>query len=202
MIIGFLAGRMTLAASSSWSSAARSRNAVDALAEEGERIVERLALDVLGERQGRRPARRRVEHQRHRLGQRGQDLLGPDDPVEEGRHRLESIVGGDGEVVEMLDLLQHRIGKARREVVAAEEQHRQPVRERDAGGGDHVGRAGPDRGGADMDLLAAPRPRIGDRGERHRLLVLAAIGRELIAHLGKRRTEAGHIAVAEDCMHP
>ena len=72
---------------------------------------------------------------------------------------------------------------------------------RHAGGGDHVGRAGPDRRRGDHDLAAPHRLGEADRGQRHPLLVLAAPRRQLVAGLLQRLAEAGHVAVAEDREH-
>ena len=72
---------------------------------------------------------------------------------------------------------------------------------RDAGRGDHVGRAGADRGERDHDLPALPRLGEADRGQRHRLLVLAAPGRQLVLDRLQRLAEAGDVAVAEDREH-
>ena len=49
------------------------------------------------------------------------------DAVEVARDRPEAVVGGDAAVVEVLDLLQHRVGRARDEDVARQQQHRQAV---------------------------------------------------------------------------
>ena len=169
--------------------------------EEAVRVVVRLGLDVLRQRDERRPAVRRVEHRGHGVRQRVHDLLGPGDAVPVAADRLERVVDGDRRIVEVLDLLQHRVGDPALERVARQQQHGQPVGVGDAGGGDHVERARTDRRRGDHDL-AAPR-RLGepDRGQRHPLLVLAAPRRQLVARLLERLAEARHVAVPEDRVH-
>ena len=78
---------------------------------------------------------------------------------------------------------------------------RQPVGHRHAGGRDHVRRTRADRGRGDHDLASAHRLRVGDRSERHALLVLPADRRQLVARLVEREAEAGDVAVAEDREH-
>jgi hypothetical protein len=111
---------------------------------------------------------------------------------------LEGVVDRDGRIVELLDLLQHRVGGAADVVVAGEQQHGQAVGVGDGGGGDHVGGTRADRGGGDHDLPALLRLGVGDGGQRHGLLVLAAPGGELVLHGFERFGEAGDVAVAED----
>ena len=173
----------------------------DALGEEAFRIVVGLGLRVLAERERHRPAGGRIGQHVHRARQRRDDLLGPRDAVEIARHRAEAVVRRDRAVVEILDLLQHRIGPAVGEHVAGQEQHRQPVHMRDRRGRHHVGGAGPDRRGAGHH--AAP-PRglgEGDRRMRHRLLVVRPKGRQRIARVPQRLAERRDVAVAEDRPH-
>ena len=49
-----------------------------------------------------------------------------------------------------------------------------------------------------MNAAAEARLGEGDRGMRHALLVVRAIGRQLVAHLVERLADAGDVAVAED----
>ena len=86
--------------------------------EERGREVVGLGLDVLRERKERRPACRRVEHDRQGLWQRLHYLLGATDPIPVAGDRLEGISCGDGWVTEMLHLLQHRVNDAVLEGVA------------------------------------------------------------------------------------
>ena len=70
-----------------------------------------LGLHVLAEGERHRPAVGRVGHHPHRAGQRGQQLLGPRDAVEIAADGAEAVVGADRAVAEILDLLQHRVGR-------------------------------------------------------------------------------------------
>ncbi len=123
------------------------------------------------------------------------------DAVEIARHRLEAIVGGHAAVVEILDLLQHRVRRARGEHVAGQQQHRQAVDVRQRRGGHHVGRAGTDRRRARHHPPAHVGLGVGDRRVRHRLLVVRAVGRQLVAMPIERLADAGDVAVAEDREH-
>src|SRR5690606_20818285 len=60
-------------------------------------------------------------------------------------------------------------------------------------------RAGADGGGHRHRPPAAELLGIGDRSVRHRLLVVAAIGGQLVANGIKRFAQGSHIAMAEDC---
>ena len=173
-------------------------DAPDPRLEEALRVVVGLGLHVLAEGEADRAAVGRIGHRAQRAGQRGQDVLGPGDAVEVAGDRLEAVVGRDRAVVEVLDLLQHRVGPAVGEDVAADEEHRQPVDVGERRGGDHVGRARADRGGDRVGAAAALRLGVGDRGVGHRLLVLAAPGRQRVADAVQRLADAGDVAVAED----
>ena len=106
----------------------RAADVVDARLEERLRIVEGELLRVLAEAEEGRPAIGRVEHRRDRLRQRGDDLLRMRDAVPVAGHGAEGVVHRRGRIVEVLDLLQHRVGPAVGENVAGEEEDRQPVR--------------------------------------------------------------------------
>ena len=179
----------------------RPRHPPDLRLEERLGVVEGFGLGVLAKGEKSRAAVGRVEHGRGRLGQRADDLLGPRDPVPVAGHRLERVVDRDGRVVEVLDLLEHRVGHAVGEGVAGEQEDRQPIGMRDAGGGHHVERAGADRAGRDHDLAAPLGFGVGDAGQRHRLLVLAAPGRQPVLDRLERLAEAGDVAMAEDREH-
>ena len=179
----------------------RSGDLVHGPLEEAVGVVVRLGLDVLGQRDERRAAVRRVEHRGHRVRQGVHDLLGSGETIPVPAHRLERVVDGDRRIVEVLDLLQHRVGDPALERVARQQQHRQPVGVGDAGGGDHVERAGTDRRRGDHDLAAPGRLGEPDRRQRHPLLVLSAPRRQRVARLLERLAEARDVAVPEDREH-
>ena len=91
--------------------------------------------------------RKRVEHGAHQL-------LGAHDAVEIPAHRTERIVRGNGKIVRLLNLLQHRIGLAARVHVAGQNENRNVVRRRSRGRRNHIRRARADRRGDGHDLLA------------------------------------------------
>ena len=166
--------------------------------EEIRRIVVALRLDVLAEGEDDRPGVLRIRHHAEGAGERGQKVLGPGDPVEVASDRSEAVIGGDRAVVEVLDLLQDRIGAAIGEDVARDQQDRQAVHVRERRSGDHVRRARPDGRGDGHRPLAPLRLGIGDRGMGHGLLVLAAPGRQGVADAVQRLADACDVAVAED----
>ena len=170
----------------------------DTLGEKAFRIVEGLGLHVLAERQRHRAAFGRIGQHLHGAVERRDDLLGPRDAVEIARHGAEAVVGADGAVAETFHLLQHRIGRAVGEDVAGKQQHRQAVDVGECCGRHHVGRARADRGRRRHEAAAETRLGEGDRGMRHRLLVVRAVGRQLVADLVERLADAGDIAMAED----
>ena len=91
---------------------ARAADAVQRRLEECRRIIEGLALGVLRQPEKGRPAIGGIQHGRDRLRQRLQDLLGPHDAVPVARDRLERVVDRGGGRIEVLHLLQDRIGEA------------------------------------------------------------------------------------------
>src|SRR5581483_11128998 len=160
----------------------------DALGEERARVVERVRLHILRQRQHDRARLDRRRQHAHRLRQRRQQLLRADDPVEEARYRPEAVVDADVARTRMLELLQHRPLVACRVRVARQQQHRQPVDRR----------AGPDRRRARERRPAARRLRERGRRVHHRLLVMALEERQLAAELVERLPDAVHVAVTED----
>ena len=115
-------------------------------------------------------------------GQRLDDLLGPADAIPVAGDRLEGVGNRDRGVVEVLDLLEHGVDDAVLERVAGEQQHGQPVGMGDRGRRHHVRGARADRRGGDHDPPAPHRLAVGNGGERHRLLVVAAPRRQLVLH--------------------
>ena len=68
---------------------------MDPRLEEGGREIVSLGLDVLRKGQGYRPGVRRGEEHPHRLGESGDELLQPVDPVPVAGHRFEAVVDRD-----------------------------------------------------------------------------------------------------------
>ena len=174
---------------------------VDDRLEQAQRVVVVLRLHVLGQGNERRPAVGRVEHQGDRLGQRLDHLLGTGDPVPVAHDCTEGVVRRCRRAAEVLDLLQHGIGQAALERVPGEEQHRQAIGHRDAGGGHQVEGARTDRRRGDHELAPAHRLGVGDRRQRHPLLVLTSPRRQLVAGGVQGRAETGDVAVSEDGEH-
>ena len=166
------------------------------------RVVVGGRLDVLREPDEGRAAVRRVEHRLERERQRLGDLGRVDDPVPVARDRPEGVVDGRRGRAEVLHLLQHGIGDPALERVPREQQQRQAVRHRDPGRRHHVHRARPDRRGGDHDLAPAHRLREADRRQRHPLLALAPVRRQVVPRLVEGEPEPGHVAVAEDREDP
>ncbi len=179
----------------------RPRHVMQRRLKERHRIIKGDFLNILTQTDEGRPAIGRVEHDGDGLGQGGDDLFGMGDAVPVARHRLERVVDGGRRIAEMLHLLQHRIGTAIGKNVAGQDEQRQPVGMGDTGGGDHIRRARPDRRCGDHDLTPLFRLGKGDRRQRHRLLVLAAPGRQAVLNRFQRFGQAGHIAMAEYAEH-
>ncbi len=176
-------------------------DAVDAGGEEALGIIVGLRLHVLAEGERDGAAFGGIGQNGDCAVERGHDLLGPRNAVEIARNRAETIVGADRAVAEILDLLQHRVGLAGGEHVAGNEQHGQAVDMRDRGGRHHVGGAGADRGRAGHHAPASRGLGEGDGRVRHRLLVMGAIGRQLLSRAVERLAQARHVAVAENREH-
>nr|BFF02306.1 hypothetical protein GCM10020241_39810 [Streptoalloteichus tenebrarius] len=177
------------------------RHPVDDPAEQRGGEVVDLGLHVLRQRQHDRTALGRVGEDPGDLGQGGDELFGPGDPVEVAADRAERVVDRARGIAEVLDLLEHRVRGPVDEGVAGQQQDGQPVGVRDAGRGDHVQRAGADRGGGDADLPAVGRPGHGHGRQRHALLVVPAPGRQRVAVLVEGGAHAEHVAVPEDREH-
>ncbi|CAM8870284.1 hypothetical protein NCH_04217 [Burkholderia pseudomallei] len=169
--------------------------------EELGRVVVGHRLHVLRQRERHGAAERGVGQHAQRARQRGEQLGRMHDPVEVARHGLERVVRRDRAVMEILDLLQHRVRRARHEHVARQQQHRQPVHVRERGRGDEVRRAGADRCRHGHHPAAQVRLRVRDRAVRHRLLVVRAVGRQRVAVLMQRLAQARDVAVPEDREH-
>ena len=176
-----------------------------ALGEELDRPVVGLSLNVL--RQGDRHGTcfSRVGQDAHAVQERGDQLLGTIDAVEEARDGTERIVDGHVERGRILELLEDRVRDAGRELVGGEDEDGQAVGRRRRSAGHHVQRAGADRRGRHPGLQAVRR--LGECRSRvdgpllvaghdvgHRVLALG--GRDLVLQQGL--ADAGNVTVAED----
>jgi hypothetical protein len=90
----------------------------DARRKEIGREIPCLRLHVLGQRERNGTAQCSVGEHPQGARQRIEQLCRMHDAIEVARHWLERIVGGDAAVMEIFNLLQHRIGRARDEYVA------------------------------------------------------------------------------------
>ena len=102
----------------------RAAQAMEAGREEALREIRRLGLDVLRQGQHHGAAIGGIGQHAQRLGQARQQLLRPRDAIPIAGHRPEAVIGGEGGVGEILDLLQHRIGPPSGEDVARQQQQR------------------------------------------------------------------------------
>ena len=176
-----------------------------ALGEELDRPVVGLGLNIL--RQGDRDGTGlgRVSQDAHAVQQRGNQLLGTVDAVEEARHGTERVVDGHVERGRVLELLEDRVRDAGRELVGGEDEDGQAVGRRRRGARDHIERAGADRRGRHPGLQAVRR--LGEGRGRvdgallvaghnvgHRVLALG--GRDLVLQQGL--TDAGNVTVAKN----
>ena len=85
-----------------------------------------------------------VHQRRHGPRQGREHVFGPGDAIVVAAYGTEAVVGANGCVPEILDLLQDRVGEPVGEDVAGQQQHRQAVHVRQCRGRDHVGGAGAD----------------------------------------------------------
>ena len=166
--------------------------------EEFHRVIIGLGLGVLTEGKANRAAIGRIGHHPQGTGQRGQDMFGARDAVEIAHHRAEAVIRGNGGIVEILNLLQDRIGRAVGEHIAGDEENRQAVHMGQRGGGDHIGRARADGGGDRHRPAAFVGFGIGDGGMCHGLFVMAAPCGHYILDAMQRLAQTGHIAVTKD----
>ena len=164
--------------------------------------VEGLGLDVLGQRDGDRAGLGRVGEDAQAVVERGEQLLGPGDAVEELRQRPEGVVDGDVVGVGLFELLQHGVGGTGGEGVTGQQQDRQPVGGGQRRAGEQVRGTRADRG-ADREGLAAP----GVPGEADGLVGLGLFVAALVVRHDRRiellvllegLADAGNVAVAED----
>ena len=167
--------------------------------------VEGLGLDVLRQRDGDGAGLGRVRQDAQAVVERGEQLLGPGDPVKELGQRPERVVDGDVVGVGLLELLQHRVRGAGGERVARQQQHRQPVGGGQRRAGEQVRGTRADRGADREGLAAAGVAGVADGLVRLGLFVAALVVRhdrriELLVLL-QGLADAGNVAVPEDAEH-
>ena len=172
--------------------------AVHPLGEEVVGIVVGLALDILGQRQGHGAGLGRIGQHAHGVDRRAHQLLGPIDAVPVLAHRAKGIVGADRQVVELLDLLQHRIGLATGIDVTGQQQQRNAIGGGGGRSGQHVGRARAHRGGAGIDLPAQLLLGETGGGVGHALLIAALVHHQVTGVLLQGLAQAQYVAVTED----
>ena len=183
----------------------RTAHVPHASAEELDRPVMSLGLDILGHGDDDGAGLGGVGEHTHGVQKRGDELLRAVDPVEEARHGAEAVVDGQVEGGGVLDLLEHRVRDAGGELVGGEQEDRDPVGGGQGRAGDHVEGTGTDRSGHHVGRHAIAHPGEGRGGVDRALLVaghdvghraLALDGSDLV--LQQSLTDAGHVAVPED----
>jgi hypothetical protein len=170
----------------------------DPFVEEPFRHVERLRLNVLGQRQRHGSRLRRVDEHPHRLQRGRHDLLRPPDPVEVLRDGAEAVVHRRVAGPRELELLQHRVRSPGREHVTRQEQHGQAVHRCKRSAGDHVRRARADRRRAREGAEPVLHARVAGRRVDHPLLVARLVVRQQLGALVECLADPSDIAVAED----
>ncbi len=165
------------------------------------RVVPSFGLHILRQRQGYGAGFRRVCEHAHGMDRRRHQLLRAVDTVPVFAHRAEGIVGADAQVVELLDLLQHRVRLAAGVHITGQQQQRDPVGRGGRRRGEHIRRAGAYRGGACVDLATQMLLGETDGGMGHALLVTALMHHQVAAVLLQRLAQAQHITVAENREH-
>ncbi|MNF52525.1 hypothetical protein D3C84_338710 [compost metagenome] len=165
-------------------------------------IVVGLGLHVLRQGQGHGAGFRRVGEHSHGVDRRRHQLLGTVDAVPVFTDSLECIVGADAQVVELLDLLQHRVRLAAGVDIAGQQQQGNTVGRRRGGSGQHVRRARPHRRSAGVDLASQVLLGEPDGGMGHALLIAALMNDQVAAVLLQGLPQAQHVAVAENGKDP
>ena len=131
-------------------------------------------------------------------GRRGDDLRRVADAVPIATDRLEGVVHRHRGIAEMLDLLQHRVWQPVGKRITGEQQHGQAVGVGHTRRGHHIQCSGPNRRCRDHDLTPPLGLSEADGGQRHRLLVLSAPGRQRVLHGLQRFRQAGYVAMSEN----
>ena len=166
------------------------------------RVVVRLGLDVLGQRERHRAGIRGAGEHAHGGERRRDQLLRTRDAVPVARDGCEGVVHARVAARRNLELLQDRIRKTRRENIARQEEHGQAIHRSERRTGEHVGRARPDGAGAGERLQAIFVACVPDGRVHHRLLVARHVIREQFGRLEEGLADPSHVAVPEDPPDP
>ena len=174
----------------------RTGQTVDSLLQEADGVVVSLTLNVLRQGDADGAGVGGVGKGTHSADHGAHQLLGTGDAVPVAADGAESVVGGDGQVMGLLDLLQHGVGLTAGVDITGQEQHGDVVGGSGGSGGDHVGGAGANGGGDGHDLLALGLLGEGNGDVGHALLVLALVDLHALGLLGQSLTHAQDAAVA------
>ena len=170
--------------------------AVHTFAEKADRIVVGLSFHILRHGDAYCAGVGRVGEHAHGIDHRAHQLLRARDAVPVAADGAESVVCGQGEIVSLFHLLQHRVRLAAGVHIAGQDQHGDVVCRCGGGGSYHVGGAGAHRAGNSHDFFAFALAGEGHGGVRHALLVLALPDRHAVCLLCQRLTQTHHVAVA------
>ena len=165
------------------------------------RVIVRLGLRVLAQRKRNGAAARSVHKGGHGPRQRRNNLFGPRDPVEISGYRTETVVRAYRTVAEILDLLQYGVRAAIGEHVPGQKQDGQTVGVRKGRRRNQIRGAGSDRGRARHGPPPHVGLRVGDRRQRHGLLVVRPPGGQNVLVRKQRLAHGRHVAVAENSPH-
>lgn len=166
------------------------------------RKVERLGLDILGQREYHSASLHRASEHSHRFWKRGQQLLRSGDAVEKPRYRPEAVVDADVSGAGMLQLLEYRPLTTGCIGITWQQQHGQPVHGRQRCSSHHIRRAGPDRRRHGQRRPAAMALSICRRHMYQSLLVATLHIRQTVSVLVERLADTGNVTVTEYPQHP
>ena len=176
----------------------------DPLGKKALRIVVGFAFHVLGDSNAHGAGVGRIGEGPEGGNHGTHQLLRAHHTVPVAANGTEGVVGGEGEVVDLLNLLQNGVGLAAGVHVTGQNQHRDVVGSGGRGGSDHVGSAGAHGGGDGNDLFPLALPGKGHGRVGHALLVFALPDLETMGFLRQSLAQTYHIAVAgqhDDALH-
>ena len=178
--------------------------AVNTFAEKADRIVVGLSFHILRHGDAYCAGVGRVGEHAHGADHRAHQLFRARNAVPVAADGAESIVCGEGEVVSLFHLLQHRVRLAAGVHIAGQDQYGDVVCCGGGGGSHHVGSAGAHRTGNSHNLFALALAGESHGGVRHALLVLALPDRHAVCLLCQRLAQTYHVAVSgqhDDTLH-